>query len=159
MLMFTYVSTCMTYRLFGDSWQGNGQQRAPFPRCSSQTLGNEVMERSTTNVTDTGVCGKNTPPEKKTLRKVSLTSTKSGAGEHFLLKDCKAKAATIPFFVSDTGRSLLGVGVGLPGRRQVRRRAVARGGPAGADLPEREVRKQDSQAGRATGILSPFSRP
>ena len=32
------------------------------------------------------------PPEKKTLGKISFQSTKSGAGEQFLLQDCMAKA-------------------------------------------------------------------
>ena len=36
-----------------------------------------------TSFVDTGVCEKNTPPEKKTLGKISLT--KSGDGEQFLL--------------------------------------------------------------------------
>ena len=35
---------------------------------------------------------KNTPPEKKTRGKISFKNTKSGAGEQFLLQDCKAKA-------------------------------------------------------------------
>ena len=37
---------------------------------------------------DTGVCEKNIPPEKKTCGKVSSRNTNSGAGEQFLLKDC-----------------------------------------------------------------------
>ena len=41
---------------------------------------------------NTGVCGKSTPPEKTTLGKMSFQSTKSGAGEQFLLQDCRAKA-------------------------------------------------------------------
>ena len=35
---------------------------------------------------------KKTPPENDTLGKVSLQSTKSGAGEQFLLLDCRAEA-------------------------------------------------------------------
>ena len=40
----------------------------------------------------TGVCEKNTPPEKKTLGTISLQSTKSGAGEGFLLLGRMANA-------------------------------------------------------------------
>ena len=41
----------------------------------------------------TGACEKNAPPEKKTCGKISSRSTKSGAGEHFLLQDCRAQSA------------------------------------------------------------------
>ena len=37
---------------------------------------------------------KNTPPEKKTLWKISMRSTKSGGGWEFLLLDCRAKACS-----------------------------------------------------------------
>ena len=38
------------------------------------------------------VCEKNTPPENHIRGKISFQSTKSGAGEQFLLLDCKARA-------------------------------------------------------------------
>ena len=42
---------------------------------------------------DTGVCEKSTPPEKNNRHWiVSFQSTKSGAGEQFLLLDCRARA-------------------------------------------------------------------
>ena len=37
---------------------------------------------------------KNTPPDEKTHGKISFQSTKSGAGEQFLLQDRRAKADT-----------------------------------------------------------------
>ena len=40
----------------------------------------------------TGVCEKNTPPEKKTFGEIIFRSTKSGAGGQVLLQDCRAKA-------------------------------------------------------------------
>ena len=43
-------------------------------------------------MSDTGVCEKNTPPERKTLWTISLKSTKSGTGEEFLLLFCRAEA-------------------------------------------------------------------
>ena len=36
----------------------------------------------------------NTPPERRTRRNTSFQNTKSGAGEQFLLQDCRAKADT-----------------------------------------------------------------
>ena len=42
---------------------------------------------------------KNTPPEKRTLGKMSLKNTTSGAGEQFLLLACKAKARVKGVFV------------------------------------------------------------
>ena len=39
---------------------------------------------------DTGVCEKNTPPQKKTLGTIRLRNTTSGAGEEFLLLFCRA---------------------------------------------------------------------
>ena len=39
----------------------------------------------------TGVSEKNTPPEKNEVRKISLQSAKSGAGEQFLPLDCRAE--------------------------------------------------------------------
>ena len=41
---------------------------------------------------DSGVCGKNTPPDEETGWTVSSEITKSRAGFQFLLLDCKAKA-------------------------------------------------------------------
>ena len=41
---------------------------------------------------DTHVCERNTPPEKTACEKTSLQSTKSGAGEQFLLLLCMARA-------------------------------------------------------------------
>ena len=54
---------------------------------------------------DTGVCDKNTPPEKKTCGKLSFKHTKSEAGEQFLLLCCKAKALWWKecFFPTDAG--------------------------------------------------------
>ena len=43
--------------------------------------------------THAGVCEKNTPPEHHTHWNRSLLSTKSGAGEQFLLWDCRAKSS------------------------------------------------------------------
>ena len=43
---------------------------------------------------DTGVCEKDASPENNTPRKIGFRSTKSGAGEQFLLKNRKAKART-----------------------------------------------------------------
>ena len=40
----------------------------------------------------TGVCEMNISPEKNARRKIGFGSTKSGAGQQFLLKDCKAMA-------------------------------------------------------------------
>ena len=56
----------------------------------------------TTHGTPTDVCGKKTPPEKKTIGKISLQSTKSGAGEQLLPLDCKARAHLEGMFVSWT---------------------------------------------------------
>ena len=50
------------------------------------------MHLSSAALSHTSVCEKNTPPEKKTLRKISLQSAKSGAGEQLLL-DCGAELA------------------------------------------------------------------
>ena len=41
---------------------------------------------------DSGVCEKITPEEKKTREHVCFENTKSGAGEQFLLLDCRARA-------------------------------------------------------------------
>ena len=43
-------------------------------------------------VSDAGVCGKNTPPDKKTGWKISFENTESGAGLQFLLLGRMAKA-------------------------------------------------------------------
>ena len=40
----------------------------------------------------TGVCLKDTPPERRTRRFISFQNTKSGAGEQYLLLCCRAKA-------------------------------------------------------------------
>ena len=46
----------------------------------------------------------NTPPEKKTPKIISFWSTRSGAGEQFLLLDCRAKARVEGVvFVTDIG--------------------------------------------------------
>ena len=50
----------------------------------------------------TGVCEKNTPPEKRTLGKIGFRSTKSGAGEQFLPLECKAKACAKAVSFSET---------------------------------------------------------
>ena len=50
-------------------------------------------------VCDTGVCEKNTPPEKKTCEKIGFQSTKAGAGQQFLLLDCRARARIEGVFV------------------------------------------------------------
>ena len=50
----------------------------------------------------TGVCEKNIPPDRKTCGKTSLKNTKSGAGEQFLLLDCRAKARQHIYFLSQT---------------------------------------------------------
>ena len=52
----------------------------------------------------TGVCEKNTPPEKKKDGNIGFGNTESGAGEQFLLLDCMAKArAKGVFLFTDTG--------------------------------------------------------
>ena len=48
----------------------------------------------------TGVCEKNTPPEKKCGQK-SSQSTKSGAGAQFLPLDCRTKAHVKDVFFTD----------------------------------------------------------
>ena len=50
----------------------------------------------------TGVYDKNTPPRKKTSRNIGFRSTKSGAGQQFLLRDCKARAHPKGVFISQT---------------------------------------------------------
>ena len=40
----------------------------------------------------TGVCERNTPPEKNTHGNLSFKNTKQGAGEQFLPQNCMAKA-------------------------------------------------------------------
>ena len=49
-----------------------------------------VSERTT----PAGVCENNTPPERKILGNISLKDTKSGAGEEFMLQDCRARACS-----------------------------------------------------------------
>ena len=52
----------------------------------------------------TRVSEKHTPPEKRTLGTISMTNTESGAGERFLVEDCRAKALTKGVFLfADTG--------------------------------------------------------
>ena len=48
---------------------------------------------------DTGVREKNPPPKKKTLGQIGFQSTKSGAGEQFLLLGPRAKALTKEAFL------------------------------------------------------------
>ena len=50
----------------------------------------------------TGVCEKNTPRENDAHWNVSLQSTRSGAGEQFLLLDCRARACAEGLFFSQT---------------------------------------------------------
>ena len=58
---------------------------------------------------DTGVCEKNTPPEKNTGWKISFENTKSRAGLQFLLVGRMAKArAKRSVFFTDTGIRLFG---------------------------------------------------
>ena len=57
-------------------------------------------------VSPTGVCEKNTPPEKKTLGEISLKNSESGAGEEFLLLLCRGKGRVKGVFLfTDTGRA------------------------------------------------------
>ena len=64
-----------------------------------------LHERLIVNIAYRCLC-KNTPPEKRTLGKTSLKSTKSGAGEGFLLLGCMAKATAKGMFLfTDTGRN------------------------------------------------------
>ena len=51
---------------------------------------------------NTGVCEKSTPPEKSTHRNTSFQSTKSGAGEQFLLLHCRARACAKGFVFLQT---------------------------------------------------------
>ena len=54
----------------------------------------------------TGVCEENTPRENNTMRNIGLRSTESGAGEQFLLRDCKARARPKGVFLfTDAGMS------------------------------------------------------
>ena len=46
-----------------------------------------------------GKCEKNTCPERKTLGRIGIQSTKSGTGEQFLLQDCMAKVYEKGVFV------------------------------------------------------------
>ena len=50
----------------------------------------------------TGACEKNTPPKKKTREVISFENAKSGAGEQFLLLDCRARACAKGVFISQT---------------------------------------------------------
>ena len=61
-------------------------------RLRAYPTGPQDLEKNRSQVLSTGVCEKNTPPERKTLGTISLKSTKSGAGEQFLPLDCMAKA-------------------------------------------------------------------
>ena len=54
-------------------------------------------------VYNTGVCEKETPPEKKTLGQIGSQSTDSGAGAQFMLLGCGAKAPKQGVFLIDTG--------------------------------------------------------
>ena len=51
-----------------------------------------------------GVCEKDTPPEKSTHWNSSFQNTKSGAGEQFLLLDCRARACAKGLFFFHTHR-------------------------------------------------------
>ena len=51
----------------------------------------------------TGVCEKNTPPEKNTGGEISFESTESGAGEQFPPLDCKVDAHVKGVFSADIG--------------------------------------------------------
>ena len=55
------------------------------------------------NTCHTGVCERTTPPKNHTRWSVSFQKTKSGAGEQFLLLDCKARACAKIMFLSGTG--------------------------------------------------------
>ena len=70
----------------------------PQIQCLGMTRGYTLI-----SVTKAGVCDKNTPPEKGTGRTIRLQSTKSEAGEQFLLLDCRAEARVKNMFFTDTG--------------------------------------------------------
>ena len=52
----------------------------------------QLNTRAARHTYGTGVCEKNTPPEKKALGKISVQSTKSGAGEQLFSLGCRAEA-------------------------------------------------------------------
>ena len=81
-VIYPYRKICVCART-----AGTAKQTAERRQWTAITL--EIYANSV-NV-DTGVCEKNTPPEKKTLRKIGSQSGKSGAGEQFLPLDCKAE--------------------------------------------------------------------
>ena len=56
---------------------------------------------------DTGVCEKDTPPEKTALGTTSLNNAKSGAGEEFLLLFSRAEAHIKGMFFSQAPIELL----------------------------------------------------
>ena len=56
-------------------------------------------------VCNTGICEKHIPLKKNSLGKISLQSTKSGAGGQFLLQDRTARARLEGGLFTDTGRS------------------------------------------------------
>ena len=61
-------------------------------RNSSSNNNNSYYSNNNNNSSSTGICEKNTPPDKKTGWKISFESAKSGAGLQFLSLDCRAKA-------------------------------------------------------------------
>ena len=63
-----------------------------YPDPPLGTLEWAYLENASSAHVHTGVCEKNNPLDKKTLRSMSLKSTRSGGGEQFLMLPCRAKA-------------------------------------------------------------------
>ena len=81
-VIYPYRKICVCART-----AGTAKQTAERRQWTAITL--EIYANSV-NV-DTGVCEKNTPPEKKTCGKITFRSIQSGAGEQFLPQDCRAR--------------------------------------------------------------------
>ena len=78
-----------------DNWYDNSMADGSIPKRNPKTK--HCLSRG-----HTGVCEKNTPPEKRTLGTRSLKNTKSGPGEGFLPLGCMAKAREKGLCVSQT---------------------------------------------------------
>ena len=105
-----------------------------------------------------GVCEKNTPPEKNTCGKISFQSTKSGAGEQFLLQDCRARACAKGTLFSQTpvarkhGRSACLLRAMVPGA------ALSDSGGVRGRRGLRSRRRRRSASVRAGGLSNAHAR-
>ena len=124
-----------------------------------------VVDESTAIVkclAHTGICEKNTPPENNTHWKISFQSSKSSAGEQFVLLDCRERAGIKRsglhshrhvFIVGPQSRSrsselLRGGRVSIQ-RPLVGRRAQVLGRRGG--LPQKGARAERGEGGREKG--------